>query len=115
MTGDRHYQALGFSSRAETLRVIASGDERRTIAATLGAAEESPDLDWIEAAAVALTLSNLYGVQRAGLLALSTLIRRFGASVDMSSVITVLDRLQGVPGLEGVVADVRDDIEAFGE
>ena len=115
MSGDRHYQALGFSSRAETLRAIASGDEHRTIAAALGAAEESADLDWIEAAAVALTLSNSPGVQRAGLLALSILTQRFGASVDLATVITVLDRLQTVPGFEGVVADVRDDIEVFGE
>jgi hypothetical protein len=112
--GDPRYKALGFTSRAETLRAIASGDERRAIAAVLGAAEESPNFDWVEAAAIALTLSNLQGVQRSGLLALSTLIRRFGAGVDLSSLVTVLDRLQSVPGLEGVVADVRDDIEVFG-
>ncbi len=114
MSGDLRYEAPGFSSRAEALRAIASGDGHRAIAAVLGAAEESPTLDWVEAAAVALTLSNLPGVQRSGLLALSTLIRRFGARVDLSSVVILLDRLQSVPELEGVVADVRDDIEVFG-
>jgi hypothetical protein len=114
VSSDPRYRALGFASRAETLRAIASGDEHRAIAAVLGAAEESPNSDWVEAAAIALTLSSQHGVQRSGLLALSTLIRRFGPRVDLSSLVTVLDRLHSVPGLEGVVADVRDDIEVFG-
>lgn len=38
--------------------MIAGGNGQRTIEALLGAAQESPESEWVEAAAVALTLSN---------------------------------------------------------
>ena len=80
---NRQYQELRFEGRAEVLRTLADGENSKVVEAILGAATASTEFGWVESAALALTRSQEYQLQRAGLLSLGILVRRFASDVDL--------------------------------
>lgn len=108
------YRELGFEGRATVLRALAYGDEALVVDTILGAADGSDEPDWVEAAALALTRALDGQLQRAGLLALGMLVRRFPGRVDLRSVRSAAERLANEADLGGTASDLLDDIEVFG-
>lgn len=107
------YRELGFEGRSVVLRALAYGNEAVVIDTILGAAEGSDEPDWVEAAALALTRALDGQLQRAGLLALGMLVRRFPGRVDLLAVRSAAERLANDPDLAGTALDLLDDIEVF--
>jgi hypothetical protein len=107
------FEELSFVSVEDTLVEVASADPGRVIRAILAAALESPDSAWVEACAISLTLTAHPGVCRAALLALGHLARRFGV-LNARALTGVLERLEPVEELRGVINDLRDDLHVYG-
>lgn len=113
MTDKRSYEELPSGSREETLGEIASGESLRVVRALIGAALESDESSWVEACAVSLSLVDDEQVRRAALLALGHLARRFGR-LDGGALSVVVRRLEAEEGVAGAVADLKDDLTAYG-
>ena len=107
------HRALPFESQAHTMTVIAGGDDEEVAEAILGAAMLAPEPDWVEVAALALTLATAEAVQRAGALSLAHLARRFGRLTDRDAADQALGRLDTEPRLRGTLEDVRGDLVQF--
>lgn len=113
MSRRARYEPLDFNSRAQTLSDLASGDMSVATTALLGAAEHSEEPEWVEAAAIALTLGANVDARRAGLLALSALLRRFGERINVDALRVALARIEAENELAGTVSDVRDDVDIY--
>ncbi len=107
------YEQLPYESMEQTLREVGSGDSDRVVPAVLGAALESPEREWVEACAVALTNAKDTEVRRAAILAIAHLARRF-RRVSPAAVSAVIERALHDEALAGTVDDLRDDLETFG-
>jgi hypothetical protein len=107
------YEQLPYESMEQTLREVGSGDSHRVVRAVLGAALESPDREWVEACAVALTNATDTEVRRAALLAIGHLARRF-RHASPAAVAAVIERIGRDEALGGAIDDLRDDLETFG-
>jgi hypothetical protein len=113
VTEDRRYERLDFDSPADTLMKIGAGVQSEVIRSLLGASLESAERLWVESCAIALTLSADPQIQRAALLAIGHLARRF-SEVDEAAVRVVLERLRNDPDLAEAVTDLEEDLIAYG-
>ena len=112
MNADRVYERLEFESLDHALVEIASGDPGQASRALLAASLEAPEPAWVEACAIAFCAHDDRGLNRAGLLALGHVARRFG-SLNTAAAARVLNRLADTD-LSGAVEDLRSDLQQWG-